>query len=437
MATDARAIQVYNPMGWGSSYWMAQAQSVTPRPALPAGVTLIPGGGADPVHPFAGAGNEYIVKIAAGGGGFQVGGVGGPYGAGNTPTATKRWSLVWSGIIWLPAYPASEGTLLYANTDPYVLNVTPTGTLKLYTGSGLPLVGTSTAALPTGQWVQLEVWEGYRDSAGNLLTTKQWMVRTATLAAPPVYTTFLNVNANPSQNLASGGFNAAWGSTGGTAPYFANPALYLCNVWGGWEDADNPIGVHRQDIQRPSTVKGVGHLNQWAGNCANVNEVLPDDATTEDTWSNPGSATASQLYQLTNPLYIAAADLTANSVVVGNDLYEPAPAKGVTNGLGPLVSNGVVDISGNALGTTAAWMETLWMVLSNLLNGGADVPWTLAQLQGLQAGAQAQTNDSAIGNEIFHMSTVAVLVPYQAAAETGTALPPPPSAGGGSQAILI
>ncbi|MDE3097010.1 MAG: hypothetical protein KGK07_13560 [Chloroflexota bacterium] len=416
MAPDARWIQVYNPMGWGTNSWLNGT-------APGAGVTLIPGGGADPVHPFAGAGNEYIVKMAAGSS-FTVSIVS-PPAAGATPA--KRWGLIWSGIVWLTAYPASEALLINASNDPYQLKVTPAGTLRLYTGSGLPLVGTSTAALPTGQWVQLEVWEVYRDSAGNLLATKQWVVRTATLAAPPAYTTFLNVNANPSQNLAAGGFNAAWQA----------PALmYLCNVWGGWEDADSPMGVHRQDIQRPSVAKGVGHLNQWPGNPANVNEALPDDATTQDTWSNPGAATASQLYKLSDPLYITATDLTTETVCAGFDLYEPTPAKGVTNSLASMASNGTADTLNTAIGGTGAWVQDLWMLQSAKLNGGTVVPWTLAQLQGLQAGAQAQTNDSAVGNEIFHMSTVAVLVPYQKAGETGTALPAPVAPPSGAVSVI-
>ncbi|MDE1871775.1 MAG: hypothetical protein KGI06_06075 [Candidatus Micrarchaeota archaeon] len=427
MAPDARFLQVYQAFGWTTTTWMAQGTDGGPG-ALPAGVTLVPGGGGDPVHPFAGALGEQVLKFAAG----SSLTISSETGAGNgvTPTATKRWALIWSGILWLPAYPAAEGTLLSGANDPFALNVTPAGALRLYTGSGLPLVGTSTAVLPTGQWLQLEVWEAYRDSAGNLLTTKQWVVRTATLTAPPVYTTFLNVNANPSQNLASGGFTASWGSTSSVAPFGLNPLFYVCNVWGGWEDAANPMGVHRVDGQRPSVVKGVGHWNQWPGNPAHVNEALPDGTTTQDTAAvDSGNSPWSQLYRLTDPAYIAAADLLTDSLMLGEEISVTPGAKGVTNNLFPMMSDGVNDHNWTALALVSGYQEALRLTLSESAPWSSP-QWTLGQLTAMQAGAQATSNATGgSGNNAVAMSTVLMLVPYQKAGETGTALPAPVTAG--------
>ncbi|MHB8502633.1 MAG: hypothetical protein ACYDHE_17055 [Candidatus Acidiferrales bacterium] len=333
------------------------------------------------------------------------------------PATAKRWSMIWSAIFSMPAYPGAEGMLLTSDNDPFYCTINPSGTLNLRVGTGFPIVATSTAMLPLNPFIQLEVWEGYKDSAGNALATKQWVVRTLTLF-PLTYTTFINVNVNPGQNLGIGGFN---GTIGDVSTY-PSPAMKVCNVWGGWEDADNPMGVHRIDLMRPSVIKGVGHLNQWPGNCANVNEALPDDATTQDTVSVI-NATLSQLYKLNDPFYIAAADLLTDSVIIGVDLLRPPLGKNVTNALEPLASNGVTDAPYTSVVTTNIWINSLRMVRAVDLNGGVAVPWTLPQLQGLQLGALATTNDTAA--ELFHMSTVAALTGYQKAGEAGTALPAP------------
>lgn len=421
-----RSVQVYNPLGWTSTDWtMLDGQGS----ALPAGVTIV-SGGADPVHPFAGALGEQILKLAAG----SAATVGGASGGGTaTPDAAHRWAMLLSILCWLPALPAAEATLLSAATNPFRLTVRPDGTLALYVGTGLPLAGTSTAVMPTGAWRQLEVWCAYRDSAGNLLSTKQWVVRLSgavVAGVPPAWTTMINVSAEPAQVLYAGGFNA----TIGTGQGVYGPAMYAASAWGGWEDADHPFGWRRIDAMRPSTVKGVGTPNEWPGNCANVDDLLPDGDVTHDSVQMGGGITSkTQLYRLTDPAYITAADLLTGTVEYAGQLYITTGSKSIVNDITPTVSDGVTSY-GLASVATGSYQEPIRLREGTIGNA---IPWTRADLLSLQAGAHASTNDPTLNNVLAKMSAVIILVPYQAAAETGTALPPPPSAGGGSQAILI
>ena len=403
--TDTRQAICYNPMGWTSSYWMVEDGTTY---ALPAGVSFVPGGGGDPVHPFAGVLNEQVVKLAAGAAWTTVFPL--TIQAFTSPTATKRWGRVSSHLRYLTAYPAAERKLLVMDFSQ--LRLASDGTVNLYLSdvNGNPyLVGSSAAPLPLNAWFQLELWMIVRDSAGNALSNYEWLARWATLAAPPVYSSL----ARASANTISTGFSGA-GYYGGLD--------YVVNLYNGWEDADAPFGVRRADFMRPSTVKGVGHLNQWPGNPANVNEVLPDDATTKDTVTPAANTPASQLYQFTNPAYVAATDLLSDTVQVGNDLESPAPGKGATYSLWPMVSDGVTDaLLGVSAPTTGSYVHTLRPAIPP--GSAAGTPWTLAGLQGIQAGAQAESSD---GTTTFAMSTVAISIAYQKAGENGTALPPPP-----------
>lgn len=443
---DPRGIFAFNPMGTlASTWWQSQNRDGNSGTgALSTGVSYIAGGGADPTHPFASTLSERIIKCDGNdatshqfqvasvfGGGTGTGLTISPnYSNGATPSGTKRWAACLASFLlyWNGTLPNANALLAFeGGANPWQLLLTTGGQLSLTVEGSA--VATSASALTSAAWVQMEVWEVYKNASGGTLSPHQFVVRQiANLTTTRTYSTYLNVTAS----RTSAGFNPAnilnFGE--GTARG-AGFVYYLGNITRCWDDGDNPMGVRRIDQQLPSAAKGVGHDNDFTGNCANVNEVLPDDDTTKDSLTIDVSHTPrSQTYKLVDPAYIAAADFVAGGTL-SSRAYFTTGAKGVVNTLAPVISDGTTD------GALAS--PSLGSVYTTSLRSFDFAPsgsrYVLATLKTMEVGATVTSTDSAINNDLNKLTTFAVQDAYVKSGESGTALPAYP--GGARRRIFV
>lgn len=167
---------------------------------------------------------------------------------------------------------------------------------------------TSVATIPTGTDYWWELWCIGNDRAGNPYPTSggeaqgQWVFRYVDLSTrtpTEIFSEVLNRHAVVGANVVT---------FGETTARAAGYDWYTGNIYCARELADDAYGIIRCDRMDPNGASA--HKNELTGNAPDVDETgtaVPDD-TDSDSATIAALASARQLYTLTAPAYVVAAD---------------------------------------------------------------------------------------------------------------------------------
>ena len=403
--------------------------------------------GTTPAHPFAAIG-EQTTKLAAAATPvkFQP-----YYGSSDQglvadatvpPDSTRGWAMRVSFFWYVPTtLPTSQERIFGAGAGGAVvhnveLHYETDGKVSLYQSLvaspyTMTLVATSAASLPTGAFLQFDLFEVYKDAAGADLATRYFVLRYwSALATAPAKTTLLTVNTL----LPTATYNHLWLSNdsptgadvasfyGGVAPAGYEP--YVCQFYAAWEDAADVYGVIRTDRLDPTAV---GVRNDYAGNAANIDEsgtAIPDDATTVDSLAAV-NGTKKQTYKTwAAATKVASIDRVIGIAVAIRHMSSTSPFNTLTVNWSALISDGTNDRYGDGQVTPGAnvWSSPSMCFFSK---NPANTAWVPGDIAGLEVGVLSSTDVNGTFNRT--LSTVTTMVFYEKSGEGGGALPAAPS----------